>query len=122
MPNTALLDIAFSTVAQHVLHEDFRPQMSEGEATPFDIPLNKMMPAIMSDPGVVVATRAEVHDVFHADFLRDIQRVFALSHHVDVIAREKKCSVDALQGRRNRFWVVKIETHHRDPKRSCFLS
>ena len=54
------------------------------------------MPAIMSDPGVVVATRAEVHDVFHADFLRDIQKVFALSHHVDGIARDQKCSVDAL--------------------------
>jgi hypothetical protein len=33
------------------------------------------MPAIMSDPGVVVPTRAEVHDVLHADFLRDIQKV-----------------------------------------------
>src|SRR5258708_12138408 len=118
MPNNALLDIAFSTVAQHVLHEDFRPQMSEGEATPFDIPLNKLMPAIMSDPGVVVATRAEVHDVFHPDFLRDFQKVFPLSPHFDGIAREKKGSVDALQGRRNRFRLVKLEAHHRDPKRS----
>src|SRR5260221_11552874 len=103
MPNNALLDIAFSTVAQHVLHEDFRPQMGEGEATPLDIPLNKLMPAIMSDPGVVVATRAELHDVFHASFLRDIQKFFALSHHVYGIARERKCSFDALQGRRIRF-------------------
>jgi hypothetical protein len=63
MANNALLAIAFSTVAQHVLHEDFRPEMGEGEAAPFDVPLNKLMPALMSDPGVVVATRAEVHDV-----------------------------------------------------------
>ena len=74
MPNNALLDIAFSTVVQQVLHEEFRPEMGEGEAAPFDIPLNKLMPAKMSDPGIVVATRAEVHDVLHADFLRDIQK------------------------------------------------
>src|SRR6266403_1905406 len=57
------------------------------------------MPGIMSDPVVVVATRTEVHDVLHADFPRDIQKVFALSHHVDGIARDQKRTVDALQGR-----------------------
>jgi hypothetical protein len=75
----------------------------------------------MSDPGVVVATRTEVHDVLHADFPRDIQKVFALSHHVDGIARDQKRTVDALQGRRDGFRLVKIEAHHWNPKRSCFL-
>jgi hypothetical protein len=41
--------------------------MREGKPTPFDVPLNKLVPAVVGNPGVVISARAEVHDIF--DFL-----------------------------------------------------
>ena len=51
--------------SKQILHEDFRPQVGEGKARPFDVALDKLMPRMMRDPGIVIPTGAETDDVLY---------------------------------------------------------
>jgi hypothetical protein len=114
MPDDAFLDLALPAVAQHVLHKDLGPQVREGESAPFDVSLDKLVPAIVRHAGVVIAAGAKVDKVLHASLFGDVEKVFALAHHVDCIARGEKGPINALERRRDRLGLVEIEIDHRN--------
>ena len=113
VPDDAVLDIALPAVAQQVLHKDLGPQVRKGEPAPFDVSLDKLVPAIVRHAGVVVAAGAKVDNVLHASLFGDVQKVFALAHHVDCIARGEKDPINALERWPYRLGLVEIEIDHR---------
>jgi hypothetical protein len=111
MTKHTLLNPAFTSEAPQVLHEYLGPQMREGKAAPLDVPLNELVPAVVSIPGVIITAHAEVNDVLHTRPLRRVEKAFALAKHVDGVAGEQKRAVNTLQCRFNRLQLVEIEVH-----------
>jgi hypothetical protein len=52
--------------------------MGESKPAPLDVSLNELMPALMSDSGIIIPTRAEVNNFFHPGSFRRIKEIFAL--------------------------------------------
>ena len=108
------MDIALPAIAQHVLHKYFGPEMRKRKSAPLHVSLNELMPAVMSDPGVIVPARPEVDDMCHPRPFRRIEEVLALAHHVDGIAGDQKRPIDTLQRWFNRLDLIKIEVYDGD--------
>ena len=83
MTNDAVFNVTLATVAEQILHEDFRPQVGEGKARPFDVALDKLMPRMVRDPGIVIPTGAEMDDVLYPGSLRRVQEILALPKPID---------------------------------------
>jgi len=49
-------------------------------------------------------------NVFHASLFGDVQKVFALAHHVDCVAGGEKGPINALDRRRDGLGLVEVET------------
>ena len=59
--------------------------------------------------------------MLHASLFGDVQKVFALAHHVDCIARGEKAPINALERWRDRLGLVEIEIDHRHAEVFCFF-
>src|SRR5476649_2946878 len=79
------------------------------------------MPRPVSDAGVVVSGRAEMHDVLHAGSLRRVHEGIALLEHVDGIACQHEDAVDAFERWSNRLFTVVVESHDRHAQAFRFL-
>jgi hypothetical protein len=95
--------------------------MSEGKSAPFDVPLNKLVPAIVGNSSIIISAGAQMDDVLNAGSLCYVEKVFALAQHVDGIARDHEDALNPIQRGRYRFWLIQIEGHGRNTQATCFV-
>jgi len=85
---------------------EVRSEIGEGTRVTLRVPLRKQF--------------AEVHDVLQAGFLRDVQKIFALAHHIDGVACGEKHAVNTLKRCSNCLGLVEVEIDYQNTE-TCSL-
>jgi len=67
----------------------------------------------MRNRGVIPATCARMHNVLNPGLFRVVEQRFALPEHIDRVAGHKKKTVNALECRQVRAFVIRIEDDRR---------